>query len=67
VGGTDRTTKVKSGGGHAQGTPLKGLRFETFAAAQTYLGRSRFLWTLDKQEVTGVRDEHDDGTPSGRS
>jgi subtilisin family serine protease len=27
------------------------------------LGRSRFLWTLDKQEVTGVRDEHDDGTP----
>jgi hypothetical protein len=43
VGGTDRTTKVKSGGGHAQGTPLKGLRFETFAAAQTYLDHWRQL------------------------
>jgi hypothetical protein len=33
----DRTTKVKSSGGHTQGTPIKGMRFETFAAAQTYL------------------------------
>jgi len=39
----DRTTKVKSGGAHAQGTPLKGLRFETFAAAQTYLDHWRQL------------------------
>ena len=39
----DRTTTVKSGGGNAQGTPLKGLRFETFAAAQTYLDHWRQL------------------------
>ena len=28
-----------------------------------YLGRSRFLWTLDRKELTGVRDGDDDGTP----
>jgi hypothetical protein len=31
---------------------------------QTYLGRSRFLWTLDRKELNGVR-EHDDDAASG--
>jgi len=33
----DRKGKVESGVGHAQKTPLKGLRFETLEEAQTYL------------------------------
>jgi transposase len=36
----DRKGKVESGVGHAQKTPLKGLRFETLEEAQTYLDRS---------------------------
>jgi hypothetical protein len=35
----DRKGKVESGIGHAQRTPLKGLRFETLDAAQAYLDR----------------------------
>ncbi|HEX4136377.1 MAG TPA: IS21 family transposase [Bryobacteraceae bacterium] len=37
VGHPDRKGKVESGVGHAQKTPLKGLRFETLEEAQTYL------------------------------
>ena len=35
----DRKGKVESGVGHAQKTPLKGLRFETLDEAQAYLDR----------------------------
>jgi transposase len=35
----DRKGKVESGVGHAQKTPLKGLRFETLEEAQAYLDR----------------------------
>ena len=35
----DRKGKVESGVGHAQKTPLKGLRFESLEEAQTYLDR----------------------------
>jgi transposase len=37
VGHPDRKGKVESGVGHAQKTPLKGLRFESLEEAQTYL------------------------------
>jgi transposase len=40
----DRKGKVESGVGHAQGTPLKGLRFETLAAAQAYLDHWETRW-----------------------
>jgi transposase len=40
----DRKGKVESGVGHAQRTPLKGLRFETLAEAQTYLDRWETTW-----------------------
>ncbi len=39
VGDPDRKGKVEAGVGHAQKTPLKGLRFETIEAAQAYLDR----------------------------
>ena len=39
VGAPDRKGKVESAVGHAQATPLKGLRFETLDAAQAYLER----------------------------
>ena len=29
-------------------------------ASETILGRSRFLWTLDKKELTSDRDDDDD-------
>ncbi len=35
----DRKGKVESGVGHAQKTPLKGMRFESLEEAQTYLDR----------------------------
>src|SRR5271157_1168108 len=35
--GADRKGKVESGVGHAQRTPLKGLRFESLEEAQAYL------------------------------
>jgi transposase len=40
----DRKGKVESSVGHAQGTPLKGLRFETLAEAQAYLDRWEEHW-----------------------
>lgn len=40
----DRKGKVESGVGHAQKTPLKGLRFETLEAAQAYLDRWEARW-----------------------
>lgn len=40
----DRKGKVESGVGHAQKTPLKGLRFETMEAAQRYLDHWEERW-----------------------
>jgi transposase len=40
----DRKGKVESGVGHANKTPLKGLRFESLAEAQTYLDRWEERW-----------------------
>lgn len=40
----DRKGKVESAVGHAQKTPLKGLRFETLQEAQTYLDRWEQRW-----------------------
>jgi transposase len=40
----DRKGKVESGVGHAQKTPLKGLRFENLEEAQTYLDRWEERW-----------------------
>ncbi len=44
VGAPDRKGKVESAVGHAQATPLKGLRFETLADAQAYLDRWEARW-----------------------
>ena len=44
VGHPDRKGKVESGVGHAQKTPLKGLRFETLQEAQTYLDHWEERW-----------------------
>jgi len=40
----DRKGKVESGVGHAQKTPLLGLRFEQLEEAQTYLDRWESRW-----------------------
>ena len=40
----DRKGKVESGVGHAQSTPLKGLRFESLEEAQRYLDRWEERW-----------------------
>jgi hypothetical protein len=40
----DRKGKVESGVGHAQKTPLKGLRFESLEEAQTYLDNWEARW-----------------------
>src|SRR5881409_3963007 len=40
----DRKGKVESGVGHAQKTPLKGLRFESLDEAQTYLDNWEARW-----------------------
>jgi transposase len=40
----DRKGKVESGVGHAQKTPLKGLRFESLQEAQAYLDRWEERW-----------------------
>jgi transposase len=40
----DRKGKVESAVGHAQKTPLKGLRFETIEEAQAYLDRWEERW-----------------------
>jgi len=44
VADPDRKGKVESGVGHAQKTPLKGLRFETPEEAQAYLDRWEERW-----------------------
>jgi transposase len=44
VNDPDRKGKVESGVGHAQKTPLKGLRFESLEEAQTYLDRWEERW-----------------------
>ena len=44
VNDPDRKGKVESGVGHAQKTPLKGLRFETPEQAQAYLDRWEERW-----------------------
>jgi transposase len=44
VGDPDRKGKVESGVGHAQATPLKGLRFETLNEGQAYLDRWETRW-----------------------
>jgi transposase len=44
VGDPDRKGKVESGVGHAQKTPLQGLRFETLEEAQAYLDRWESHW-----------------------
>ena len=43
----DRKGKVESGVGHAQRTPLKGMRFEALDEAQAYLDR----WDLDLESA----------------
>ncbi|MGC2325417.1 MAG: IS21 family transposase [Candidatus Sulfotelmatobacter sp.] len=40
----DRKGKVESGVGHAQKTPLKGLRFESLEQAQAYLDHWELRW-----------------------
>ena len=40
----DRKGKVEAGVGHAQKTPLKGLRFESLGEAQAYLDRWEERW-----------------------
>jgi len=40
----DRKGKVEAGVGHAQKTPLKGLRFESLEQAQAYLDRWEIHW-----------------------
>jgi transposase len=44
VGDPDRKGKVESAVGHAQSTPLKGLRFESLELAQAYLDRWEERW-----------------------
>jgi len=44
VGDPDRKGKVESGVGHAQKTPLKGLRFENLEQAQQYLDHWEERW-----------------------
>lgn len=44
VGDPDRKGKVEAGVGHAQKTPLKGLRFEQMDEAQAYLDRWETRW-----------------------
>ena len=44
VGDPDRKGKVESGVGHAQKTPLKGMRFESLREAQAYLDQWEARW-----------------------
>lgn len=63
VGHPDRKGKVESGVGHAQKTPLKGLRFETLDEAQAYLDRWEARWAdtrihgTTKRQVAAMFDE----------
>ncbi len=59
----DRKGKVESAVGHAQKTPLKGLRFETLEQAQDYLDRWEQRWAdtrihgTTKKQVAAMFDE----------
>lgn len=64
VGDPDRKGKVEASVGHAQKTPLQGLRFETIEAAQAYLDRWELHWadtrihgTTKRQVATMFADE----------
>jgi transposase len=56
----DRKGKVERSVGHAKNTPLKGLRFESMAAAQIYLDRWEEHWAdtrihgTTKRQVAGM-------------
>ena len=49
----DRKGKVEAGVGHAQKTPLRGMRFETLEQAQAYLDRWEERWadTRDQRQL----------------
>ena len=51
----DRKGKVESGVGHAQKTPLKGLRFETLDEAQAYLDHWEQRWANTRIHGTTKR------------
>jgi transposase len=51
----DRKGKVESGVGHAQKTPLKGVRFESLKEAQTYLDRWEARWADTRIHGTARR------------
>jgi len=51
----DRKGKVESGIGHTQSTPLRGLRFETLQAAQTYLDHWDERWANTRIHGTTKR------------
>jgi len=59
----DRKGKVESGVGHAQRTPLQGLRFESLQEAQAYLDRWEERWAdtrihgTTKRQVAAMFDE----------
>src|ERR1700738_1183147 len=55
VGDPDRKGKVEAGVGHAQKTPLKGLRFETIEAAQADLDRWGARWADTRLHGTTKR------------
>ena len=58
----DRKGKVEAGVGHAQKTPLKGLRFETLEAAQAYLDRWETHWADTRIHGTTKRQDVCRGT-----
>ncbi len=55
VGDPDRKGKVEAGVGHAQKTPLRGLRFESLAEAQAYLDRWEAHWADTRVHGTTKR------------
>ena len=50
----DRKGKVESGVGHAQKTPLKGQRFESLEAAQSYLDHWEERWADRRTTFSGL-------------
>jgi hypothetical protein len=70
VGDPDRKGKVEAGVGHAQKTPLKGLRFESLEAAQAYLDRweptGPTLASTAPRNASSPRCLPRSGWPSGR-
>jgi transposase len=55
VGDPDRKGKVESGVGHAQKTPLHGMRFETLEESQAYLDRWETNWADTRTHGTTMR------------